>query len=116
MHERSGLPLQRDFWGIARRVRGEIVAAFGFDSFQPAGCQLHLCVTQPSGITRPLLKAVFKTAFEQWQYEYLAAIIQEHNIKSLKMAGRLGFQECGCIPGQLWFGVMRREQCRWLKL
>jgi RimJ/RimL family protein N-acetyltransferase len=116
MHARSGLPIMRDFYGIARRVDGEIVAAFGFDSFQPQGCQLHLCVDTPSGISRELLKATFRTAFIQWNFAYLVAIIQQSNHKSLNMALRLGFKECGAVPGQLWFGVMHRQDCRWLKL
>ncbi len=67
-------------------------------------------------MNRQLLQAVFKTAFVQWDYKYLAAIIQEHNTKSLRIADHLGFQQCGHIPGELWFGVLRRERCRWLEI
>jgi RimJ/RimL family protein N-acetyltransferase len=116
MHERSGLPIMRDFHGIAREVRGEIVAAFGYDSFQPGGCQLHLCVDKPSGINRELLLRAFHTPFQQWNYQYLLAIIQVQNFKSLNMADRLGFKLFGEVPGHLRFGVMYRNDCRWLKL
>ncbi len=116
MHARSGLPLQKDFHGIARRSsNGEIIAAFGFDSFQPHGCALHLCADSPSAITRGLLQAVFQTAFGQWEYKYLACIIQAHNVKSLRIAARLGFRECGVIPGELWFGVLYAQDCRWIQ-
>lgn len=114
MHERSKLPLQRDFWGIARTINGQIVAAFGFDSFQPHGCQLHLCTT-PNGINRGLLRATFETAFVQWRYHYLAAIIQTTNAQSIHIAGRLGFKTCGQIPGELWMGVLYPRDCRWLE-
>ncbi len=114
LHARSGLPLQRDFYGIARRNSdGDIIAAFGFDSFQPHGCQLHLS-TEPHGMTRGLLEAVFQTAFVQWNYRYLAAIIQIENAKSLRIARRLGFTEVGKIPGELFFGVLYSDQCRWV--
>jgi RimJ/RimL family protein N-acetyltransferase len=113
LHARSGLPLQRDFYGIARRVDNEIVAAFGFDSFQPNGCQLHLG-SKPHGLTRGLLQAVFRTAFMQWKFKYLAAIIQTTNAQSIHIAGRLGFKPCGQIPGELYFGVLYANDCRWL--
>jgi len=115
MHARSGLPIQQEFHGVAREVNGQIVAAFGYDSFQPAGCALHLCIDSPTGLNRALLGAAFSVPFKQWGYKYLAAIIQTSNAKSLTIAARLGFNRVGEIPGELWFGVMYRDDCRWLK-
>lgn len=116
MHERSGLPVQEKFHGIARERQDRIVAAFGYDSFQPAGCQLHLCVDAPDGLNRELLWKAFSTPFEDWNYHYLLAMIQADNVKSLNMADRLGFTGCGGVPGQLRFGVMYKANCRWLRL
>lgn len=116
MHDRSGLPIQRDFHGIARQRNGHIVAAFGYDSFQPAGCQMHLCVDALDGINRALLLRAFQVPFIQWNYQYLVAIIQASNLKSLNMARRLGYTSVGEIAGHLGFFVMKREDCRWLKL
>lgn len=116
MHARSGLPIMRDFHGLAREVRGSIVAAFGYDSFQPGGCQLHLCVDTQDGLNRTLLAKAFQVPFIQWNYSYLLAIIQEQNTKSLNMATRLGFKKFGEVPGHLRFGVMYKDDCRWLKL
>jgi hypothetical protein len=116
MHDRSGLPLQRDFHGIAREQSGVITAAFGYDTFQPSGCALHLCLDSPTAINRALLLRGFGTPFNQWNFTYLACIIQASNHKSLNMATRLGFEECGAIPGHLWYGVMYRQNCRWLWL
>lgn len=117
MHARSGLPIMRDFHGIARqKADGTIVAAFGYDSFQPGGCQLHLCADTQDGLNRALLQKAFETPFIQWNYSYLLAIIQVDNVKSLNMATRLGFKKFGEVPGHLRFGVMYKDDCRWLKL
>jgi RimJ/RimL family protein N-acetyltransferase len=116
MHERSGLPIARDFHGIAREVNGKLVAAFGYDYFQPTTCSLHLCVDEPAALNRALLSKAFQVPFIQWGFTSLFCAIQASNSKSLNMAGRLGFQEVGVIPDTLWFGVLWRDKCRWLKL
>ena len=106
----------RDFHGIARELDGKIVGAFGYDSFQPGGCAMHLCLESAAALNRQLLWQAFRVPFEQWNYSYLLAIIQEHNVNSLNMATRLGFKKFGEVPGHLRFGVMYRDDCRWLKL
>ncbi len=116
MHARSGLPLQRDFHGIARERGGKIVAAFGYDSFQNSGCAMHLCVDDLGALNRTLLFRAFAVPFIQWNFTYLACIIEASNHKSLNMAKRLGFAQCGEIPNHLWYGVMYRQDCRWLWL
>lgn len=114
MHERSGLPIARDFYGIAREVDGQLVAAFGYDYFQPTSCSLHLCVDGPTALNRTLLSKAFQVPFIQWGYTSLFCVIQTSNAKSLNMAARLQFEEVGCIPDALWFGVMWRSKCRWI--
>lgn len=114
MHDRSNLPIQRDFVGVAREVKGSIVGAFGYDNFQERGCQQHLSVDTPGALNRELCRAAFRIPFEQWNYQYLAAIIPASNHKSINMAHRLGYQEVGTIPRELWYGVLYRENCKWL--
>jgi hypothetical protein len=115
MHERSGLPILKDFHGIAREADGKIVAAFGYDSFQKTGCAMHLCIDEGHPLDRELLAKAFKVPFIQWNYQHLFAIIQKDNAKSLNMAVRLGYIRTGETP-DLWMGVMLRDDCRWLKL
>ena len=119
MHDRSGLPIQREFHGLAREIDGEIVAAFGYDSFQDWSCQLHACTDLPSGFNRTLLRAAFDVPYNQWGYRCLIGIIQHGNSKSLKFARKLGFKEFGLLSdahpsGGLHVLVQRREDCRWL--
>jgi RimJ/RimL family protein N-acetyltransferase len=114
LHERSRLPIQRDFIGIAREIDGRIVAAFGFDSFQDESCALHTCTDSQSGYNRSLLYQVFEVVFEQWAFKRLYAIIQTKNAKSLNLADRLGFIEIGHTD-DLWFGVLEKKNCRWLR-
>ena len=116
MHDRSGLPIQRDFHGVARERNGELIAAFGYDSFQPHGCQLHLCVDSPTALNRALLFRAFAIPFIQWNFKFLCAIIQEQNTASLNMAKRLGFSGVGLIPGHLRFFAMYKPDCRWIYL
>jgi L-amino acid N-acyltransferase YncA len=116
MHERSGLPIARDFYGIARERNGRLVAAFGYDYFQPTSCSLHLCVDSPTALNKALLSKAFEVPFIQWGYKSLFCVIQESNVKSLSMARRLGFVEIGSIPEALWFGVLYRENSKWLRL
>lgn len=103
--------MQRDFHGIAREVDGEIVSAFGFDSFQPKSCALHTCTDRP--YTRSLLRAVFWYAFTEWGYDRLYAIVRQDNPKSLNLAFRLGFRTIGETP-DMWFGSLEKQDCRWL--
>lgn len=112
MHARSGLPIQRNFHGVAREVDGEIVSAFGFDSFQDDGCALHVCTDRP--LTKTLVRWAFHIPFEQWGYDYLAGMVSAKNLKSLKLATKLGFKEVGAIPGKLHFFALQKEECRWL--
>lgn len=114
MHQRSRLPIQQEFRGVAREVDGKIVAAFGYDSFQDTLCQLHLCVDSPTAISRKLLRTAFWVPFVQWNYSSLLAIIRTDNAKSLNMAARLGFEEFAVLPGSLHFSVMHRDKCRWI--
>lgn len=114
MNARSGLPIMRDFHGIAREVGGSIVAAFGYDSFQPRACQLHLCA-DPTGISKTLLLKGFQVPFEQWNYQTLLGIIQDTNEKSLRIARRLGFTKFGTAGG-LEFFKLDRGDCRWLRI
>lgn len=120
MHARSGLPIQKEFHGVAREVDGQIVAAWGYDSFQDWSCQLHACTDVPSGFNRTLLRAGFAVPFHQWGYRCVIGIIQHGNAKSLKFAEHLGFKEFGTVPdahpsGALHFLVLRKEDCRWLE-
>ena len=114
MHDRSKLPIQKEFHGIAQETNGKIIAAFGYDSFQPEACQLHVCA-DPAGISKALLWRAFQVPFVQWNYRTLLGIIQQDNAKSLRIAKRLGFVHFGTAGG-LQFFKMDREDCRWLRL
>lgn len=115
MHEMSSLPIQRDFVGVARTVNGQIVAAFGYDNFQPRGCQMHLSVTSPSALNREILHTAFDIPFNQWKYRYAAAIIPADNVKSISLARRFGFTDLAPIPDELWYGVLYPQNAVWLK-
>lgn len=112
MHERSGLPLQAKFFGVARELDGAIVSAFGFDSFQDGGCAFHACTDRP--FTKGLIRWAFAIPFIQWKYRFMVGIISAKNLKSLKLARKLGFTEVGCLPGELHFFALKKEDCRWI--
>ena len=121
LHERSRLPLSRDFHGVAREVGGRIVAAFGYDHFQDWSCCLHTCTDVPWGYNRALLFNAFDISFNQWDYRCLLAIIQAGNAKSLNLAEHLGFERFATVAeahpsGGLVFLKMTKEQCRWLRI
>lgn len=113
MHARSGLPLQKEFHGVAREVDGELVSAFGFDSFQPAGAAFHACTDRP--FTKTLLRWAFKIPFEQWNFRYLIGVVSANNLNSLRLADKLGFREVGRLPGELHFFALQKQDCRWLR-
>jgi hypothetical protein len=119
MHIRSGMPIQKEFRGIAREVDGVIIAAFGYDSFQGLSCQLHAVTDSPTGFNRVLLRTGFEVPFIQWQYQKLIGIIQAGNAKSLNFAKRLGFEEFAVLKdahpsGALHFFALDRKDCRWI--
>lgn len=120
IHARSGLPVQERFRGLAREVNGEIVAAFGYDSFQDQSCAFHAASAGPGAITRRLVRMAFVVPFLQWQYKCLIGIINEGNKASLKLAHDLGFDEFAVLPeacssGSLRFLSLNKRDCRWLK-
>lgn len=108
------------FHGIAREVRGEIVAAFGYDHFQDLSCCFHVATDYPWAINRELLYKGFWVPFEQWGYRELLGIIQGDNMASRNLATRLGFQEFAsrpeAHPAGLHFYAMKKQDCRWLAL
>lgn len=112
MHERSGLPLQAQFHGVARELDGVIVSAFGFDSFQDGGCAFHACTDRP--FTKTLIRWAFGIPFLQWNFRYMVGIVSAKNLKSLNLARKLGFSEVGSLPGELHFFALQKEDCRWI--
>lgn len=112
LHKHSGLPLRGDFHGVAREVDGEIVSAFGYDNFTDGGCALHVSTTRP--LTKGLVLWAFRIPFEQWGFRFLFGLVSAKNLKSLHLAGRLGFKEAGGIPGEVTFFALQKQDCRWL--
>lgn len=117
--ERSGLVRVEDFLGIARRVDGRIVAAFGYDHHQDSSCMFHVAA-EPGGIDREMLRRGFWVPFVQWGYSCLIGVIQSKNSKSLEIAARLGFTQRLVLPGAhpsgaLHWWVMYRNECPWLQ-
>lgn len=112
LHKQSGLPLRGDFHGVARELAGEIVSAFGYDNFTDGGCALHVSTLRP--LTKTLVLWAFRIPFEQWGMRFLMAVGSAKNLKSLRIAAKLGFKEAGTIPGEVVFFALQKQDCRWL--
>lgn len=119
LSDRTGLVRAADFLGQARIVNGKIVAAFGYDQHWDTSCRMHFAIDK-NGLNRLLLYYAFLVPFVQWGYKCIIGVTPEGSA-GRKLAHHLGFKDFAILPdaqpnGGLCYMVMRREDCRWLKL
>jgi hypothetical protein len=92
----------------------------GFDGYNGASVMMHVC-GEGNWITRDLLRASFDYPFNFLNCNMVLGLVPSGNEQALKMNRHLGFKvenvlEGAHPDGALILMVMRREDCRWLKM
>jgi RimJ/RimL family protein N-acetyltransferase len=100
---------------------GQIIAVVGYDGFNGASCEMHVAAEAPNWLSRSFLKVVFDYPFNTCGLNMVVGKVPSGNREALRLDLHLGFKEVlvldGAHPdGALHILVMRRDDCRWLKL
>ena len=84
-------------------------------------CEMSVASVTPKFMTRAFLKKVFRYPFIELGLCRVTAVVEENNIKALKMNHGLGFKDEGILRN--WYGEgrngvvmgMLKDECKWLK-
>jgi RimJ/RimL family protein N-acetyltransferase len=92
----------------------------GFDGYNGASVMMHV-YGEGNWISRDLLKIAFDYPFNHLNCNMVLGLVPSGNTQALKMNRHLGFKveavlEGAHPDGALILMVMRREECRWLKM
>lgn len=116
----TGYAVPGDFRAIeAVDSRGAVRGMVGFDGWTPASVRMHMALGSPI-YARHLLEPAFDYPFNQEGRAVVVGMISEANPRSLFLARRLGFSDCGRVrdgwaPGEdIVILELRRENCRFL--
>jgi hypothetical protein len=98
----------------------DVVLAIGYNNFVCKVVHGHFYCSDPTVVTRSIIKRAFEYAFRDAGVEHILGYINSDNSKSLSIARRLGFEEKLVIPNggdgcDLVLVDMSRDGCRWLK-
>lgn len=107
-------------WLTSLDQQGNILGVAVFSRFTTGNCEITVASSSPRFISKSFALAVAAYPFLQLACRRVTAIIAEDNIRSLKLAQRLGFQVEGTLRD--WFpggnakilGLLRQD-CEWLK-
>jgi RimJ/RimL family protein N-acetyltransferase len=96
---------------------GEIVAGVVYYNWNGASAMASIAASAP--LSREFLGAIFRYPFDVGGLAQIVVTITGNNLRSLRLADRMGFTEQARLPdahpaGDLVFMVLRRENCRFL--
>jgi RimJ/RimL family protein N-acetyltransferase len=92
----------------------------GFDGYNGASVMMHV-YGEGNWVSRDLLKVAFDYPFNHLNCNLVMGLVPSGNKEALRMNRHLGFKvettlEGAHPDGALILMVMRREECRWLKM
>ena len=114
MSRQTQIPWSTDLRTIASiRDDGTIAAAVALGSWTPHACFIHVAFDTPHSLTRSLLKASLRYAFESVGVKAIYGLTPKDFDRAIKFNKRVGFKQIGetvdCVLLEL-----RREDCRYL--
>lgn len=99
---------------------GAVHGMFGYDGWTDNAVVMHMALDNPACL-RHLLHPAFLYPFAQLNLGIALCAIRGDNLRSLRLAERMGFREVYRIKNCYGGGTdqmiyeMRREECRWLQ-
>jgi hypothetical protein len=111
-------------WGsepraVGYEIEGELKGGVVYTNFSPGNVVASVAMDVP--FTRKFLYAIFYNPFIAWKVRHMTCMIEESNVKSLKLCTHLGFVERGRLPESavdgedvIILGMLKRE-CRYLR-
>lgn len=112
------------FIGARAHEGGELQIVFGFDTFSPTNCFMHIAA--PHGFApirkeyRYVLKWVFDYPFNQLGLKRISSLVSAHNAASNLLTGKRGgvlegtMRQAGENGEDMLLYGMLREECSWL--
>lgn len=102
---------------IGLQREGKIVAGVVFYNWNGQSAMASIAADAP--LSRGFLGAIFRYPFVFGGLGQIVVTVVGNNLKSLRLAARMGFKEQARLPdahpsGDLIFMVLRREDCRFL--
>jgi hypothetical protein len=110
-------------WGsdpraVGYEVDGELKGGVVYTNFSPGNVVASVAMDAP--FTRKYLYAIFYNPFIAWKVRHMTCMVEESNVKSLKLCRHLGFVDRGRLPESavngedvIILGMLKRE-CRWI--
>ena len=99
----------------------EIIAGVVYNEFNGVNINAHIAGMGKNWLTREFLFAIFDYPFNKCGVKRISAFIEDENTKAIEFDKHLGFEyetrlKDAYINGDILVYVMRRENCRWLKI
>lgn len=119
--ERTGLAPTAYFRALeAVDHSGAIRGMVGYDTWMNRTCFMHVALDSPVAV-RTLLRPAFHSLFVDAGYEVAMGMVRQSNVRSRRLAERLGFElqhvirEGWSKDEHLFLYEMRRANCRWIE-
>lgn len=112
------------FIGLADTKTGEFQIVFGFDTFSPTNCFMHIAAEHGLGVMRRnyayILRWVFDYPFNQCGLRRISSLVSENNKASWLLTSKRGgsfegvLRKAGENGEDMYLFGMLREECTWL--
>ena len=107
--------------GLGIEENGELIAGVVYNEFNHVNINAHIAGIGKSWLTKEFLWMIFDYPFNQLKAKRISAFIEDENIEAIKFDEHLGFKyetrlKDAYINGDILVYVMRKEDCKWLKL
>ena len=101
-------------WGIVKKASGELIGTCGFYNWNKTARRAEIGYDLDpkhwgQGFMTEALLAVLKYGFEKMKLNRVEAIIDSKNIRSIKLAYRLGFKKEGVLRQRSYFNGQFRD-------
>lgn len=106
---------------IGQMHDGQLIAGIMYDAYTGASIAMHSRVDDPRRVSRQWIWAIFDYPFNQLKVKRVTGLVSMANKKAQETNEHLGWKRETTIAdyfpdGDAIIYVMRRDECRWLKL
>jgi hypothetical protein len=119
--EKAGGSFTTDMTAIGQECDGQLVAGIVYDGYTKASIAMHSRCDDPAKVSRRFYWMIFDYVFNQLNCKRATGIVPSWNTKAQKTNEHLGWKRETTLAdyfpdGDAIIYIMRRDDCRWLKL